>query len=178
MSVSAVQSDGTPVFELAFGFGFRLVVEASRGPSGVAVGAQAFSDGSAPDLQVEATRPLGNGSGAVCDNTLPDIGGVPAIDPPSFAETSAVADVLNDFGCRFENGNGEPIARQCPTSCVRVGNVDYDCVSTPSPEAQFCALISAALEFPPGDTLVTVRVRDQAGNLGAPQRMVVRIQAP
>jgi hypothetical protein len=30
--------------------------------------------------------------------------------------------------------------------------------------------------FPSGDTLVTVRVRDLAGNLGAPAQIIVRSQ--
>ena len=48
------------------------------------------------------TRPLGDGSVAVCDARRPTIGGVPGIDPPSFADTPKVSAAINDLSCRFE----------------------------------------------------------------------------
>ena len=44
-----------------------------------------------------------------------------------------------------------------------------------SPRGESGAPVSMPLSFPSGDTLVTARVRDQAGNLGAPARLLVRI---
>ena len=42
--------------------------------------------------------------------------------------------------------------------------------------AQFCAPVAVPLTFPDGDTLLTARVRDQAGALGEPARVIVRIR--
>lgn len=36
-------------------------------------------------------------------------------------------------------------------------------------------VVDAARAFPVGDTVVAARVRDRAGNLGPPQRIVVRV---
>ena len=169
-------ADETPIYQRPFGFGFRLVVEARRGTVGVPPGDDTFADGGTPDLQVQVTRPLGNGSTAVCDVIAPDFGGVPAIDPPRFDTSPAVLDALNDLGCRFVDGTGLPMARTCALSCVKNTNSDYACIHPLDTEAQFCALIDAPLEFPAGDTLVTVRVLDEAGNLGAPARLILRVQ--
>ena len=62
-----------------FGYGFSIIVEAKPGASGVRVGNSAFTDGGAPDLQIQVTRPLGDASLLVCDDAPPIIGGVPAI---------------------------------------------------------------------------------------------------
>ncbi|MDX2169013.1 MAG: dockerin type I repeat-containing protein [Deltaproteobacteria bacterium] len=172
--------DGVPIYQRAFGFGFRLVVEAAPGASGFSVGTDSFADGDAPALQVQATRPLGNGSTDVCDVAPPLVGGVPGIDPPRFDDSAAVVDALNDLGCRFVDGTGQPQARNCAASCAKDANGDYACVDTAT-EAQFCVLVDTLLEFPPGDTLVTVRVRDKgrgtvAPNLGPPSRLIVRVQ--
>jgi hypothetical protein len=116
----------------------------------------------------------------VCDIVTPPFGGVPGIDPPRFDDSAAVVDALNDFGCRFVDGTGNPFARGCATSCVRNTNGDYACVDG-NTAAQFCVLVDTPLQFPPGDTLVTVRVRDQLPNgqpvnLGAPRQLIMRVQ--
>jgi hypothetical protein len=172
--------NGVPIYQRTFGFGFRLVVEAARGTSQLAVGSNSFSDVGAPALQVQATRALGNGSATVCDIEPPLVGGVPAIDPPRFDDSAAVVDALNDLGCRFVDGAGETKSRNCASSCVKDVDGDYACVDVAT-EAQFCMLVDTLSEFPPGDTLVTVRVRDvarngQPANLGAPQQLIVRVQ--
>jgi hypothetical protein len=45
----------------------------------------------------------------------------------------------------------------------------------PASEAQFCIPISVAQKFPVGDTIVAVRLRDNAGNLGEAKEIVVRV---
>ncbi len=170
-----VDGNGTPIYQRNFGFGFRLVVEAASGTNNISVGRDAFNDGVRPALQVQVTRALGNGSPTVCDAEAPNFGGVPAIDPPLFDDSAAVVDALNDLGCRFIDGVGQPQARGCMTSCIRDSNGDYACHELDT-DAQFCALVDAPLEFPLGDTLVSVRVRDVAGNLGAPKRLILRVQ--
>jgi hypothetical protein len=168
--------NGIPVYSPAFGFAFSIVVEAKPGPSRGRVGLSTFGDGSSPDLQIQVTRPLGDGSSLVCDDAPPLLGGVPAINPPSFDDTPANADRLNDLGCRFIDGGGNKIGRTCGdnTACVLGDDGIFGCV-TQEATVQYCGFIGQALTFPPGDTLVTVRVRDAQGNLGAPRQLVIRV---
>lgn len=168
---------GIPVYRPSFGFAFSLVVEAKPGPSRVRVGSATFVDGSAPDLQIQVTRPLGDGSGLVCDDAPPQLGGVPAINPPSFDDTTANSDRFNDLGCRFIDGSGEKVGRQCGDSTACVLGVDgiFGCASGDA-TIQFCGFIGQALTFPPGDTLVTVRLRDAQGNVGLPRQLLVRVR--
>jgi hypothetical protein len=193
---AAMTSDGAPIFVSSTGFGFSLVVEGKAGPSGSLVGLSAYAPvvcsdtepGAAPvagaaaqgpepvlpDLQVQVTRPLGNGSTAVCDASGSNPGGVPAIDPPSFLETPETIGALNDLGCRFVNGDGLPCSRPARYGCVlfTTGELGY---ARSDSTAQFCGFMNTTLQFPPGDTLVTARLRDRAGNVGAPARLVVRV---
>ena len=148
---------------------FFLVVEAKNGPSTLDVATSVFnwdvSDPTVrPDLQIEPARSLGNGSIAVCDQT----GGVPAIAPPSFALTQQVANVLNDFGCRFvaHSSTGE--------ACTGDGGTSFFFVDSSS-KVQFCGLMGSQLAFPPGDTLITVQVLDIAGQPGYVKSIVIRV---
>jgi hypothetical protein len=174
---NGVDESGRPVFDRPFGSGFSLVVEAKRGASAERVGLTSFSESGCPDLQIQVSRPLGDGSAAVCDTVTPNDGGVPAIDPPDLADDEAVCSVLNDLGCRFLDGSGDPEGRQCSEGCVLFPTGDLGCVS-PLTEAQFCALVAKSAEFATGKTLVTARVRDVEGNLGPPAQIVIRIAIP
>ena len=126
-----------------------------------------------PDLQVQATRPLGNGSAAVCDGAAPIFGGVPAIDPPRLEDPDAIADALNDFGCRFIDGAGAARRATCGSASAAYASRPASSAARPATrtELQFCAPVPMPLAFASGDTLVTARVRDQAGNLGAPAQL-------
>jgi hypothetical protein len=180
---SGTTATGVPVFDRQFGSSFSLVVEGKPGPSGLALGRSAYQSDltSFPDLMVEVSRPLGNGSLAVCDvpgtpgpGTQP-AGGVPAVDPPSFAPTQANIDAVNDLACRFINGGGAPIGRGPNESCVKVGQTaDYVFVDSTS-TIQFCGFITGVTPFPTGDTTVTVRLRDIAGNSGPAAQLVVHV---
>lgn len=179
---------GIPIYTRPTGTNFSLVVEGKPGPSGAVVGCSAFRSGLAvtcptfqddadsfPDLQIEVTRPLGDGSPAVCDSSGSTAGGVPAIDPPSFASTATNIAAVNDLGCRFVDGSGNPIRRKPIEACVKVPpDQEYGFVSADS-TAEFCGFIGKTLTFPAGDTLVTVRLLDVAGNAGAPAQLIVRI---
>ncbi len=167
---------GVPIYERPFGFSFSLVIEAARRPGGPAVGKESFREGAPPDLQVQSTRPLGNGSTAVCDVTEMSFGGVPGIDPPRLEEPEELADALNDFGCRFIDGVGQPLARICGLGCVKFESGESGCVTGNEPEVQFCAPVAVPLTFPDGDTLITARVRDKAGALGEPAQLIVRVR--
>jgi len=179
VNASGSTPSGVPIYERPFGSGFRIVVEGHSGPSGFSPGNTAFQFGSAgfPDLQVLSSRPLGNGSAAVCDRIAPEAGGVPAIDPPNFTNTGTVIAAVNDLGCRFLDGGGNPFGRiGSDNSCVQFppnsGTFRY--VSTNS-TIQFCGLVDSAFAFAPGDTMLTVRLRDILGNAGPPSQIVVRI---
>lgn len=164
--------NGIPVFENFAGSGFILVVEAKPGLGNAEVGrrinAYREDDPNArPDLEVQVNRDLGDGSPAVCDRSRPNIGGVPGIDPPNFADTPKVADALNDFGCRFE------IFLESTSSCLVGKTGDFSFVK-PDTTTQFCAQIARAWNFPVGDTLVSARLRDVNGNPGPVEKFWLR----
>jgi len=200
MPSTGTTPDGWPIYARQTGTSFSIVVEGKPGPSGASVGPAAYAaaqcptpaaafavrdDQSAaqstltafPDLQIEVSQPLGNGSSAVCDNSPPTEGGVPAINPPSFAPTQTDINTINDLGCRFVNGSGMPCARGTTESCVLLPTGNFSFVD-PSSSVQFCGLMSSILQFPAGDTVVTARLRDLHGNTGPAAQLVVRILTP
>lgn len=167
--------DGVSIYSRPASVGFSLVIEGRPGLSGAAVAPFAFDSTvtSFPDLQIEVSRPLGNGSPAVCDMTAPMLGGVPAVNPPNFDATSTNVNTINDLACRFLDGGGSPLGRGKNESCVVFGSGDYHFVQTNS-TLQFCGFIDRPLQFPPGDTLVTARLRDVLGNVGPQAQIVIR----
>lgn len=177
-----VSGDGVPIFERFFGSGFSIVVESRRGGSLANVGRSTFDWSPVdptllPDFQALASRPLGNGSGAVCDDAQPEPGGVPATDPPVFATTQAVANAINDFSCRFKDGLGLRRGRDALNACTTTGDGTFAFVNSTS-TTQFCGLINDPLTFLLGDTRITVRVRDEDGNISASQQIIIRITPP
>lgn len=165
----SVDKKGIPTYISAVGSGFMLVVEAEPGASGLEPARRVFAyvpgdPKSRPDLEIEANRDMGDGSPAVCDRSRPKIGGIPGINPPSFAETQRVSDAINDFACRFE------IFVQSDASCTQDKNGEYSFINKDS-TTQFCMIVARAWAFPPGETLLSVRVRDNAGNPGPVKRM-------
>lgn len=170
-------SGNIPIYTPIFGFGFSLVVEGKPGPSRQRVATSTLIEGGAPDLQIQVTRPLGDGSQFVCDDTPPLLGGVPATNPPDFSDSSPINDRMNDLACRFIDGAGNKVARSCSDSTACVLGIDgqYGCINGET-TAQFCGFMGQITAFPPGDTLVTVRLRDfPAGNFGAPRQLIIRI---
>lgn len=166
---SDMTSDQIPIYQQPFGFGFKLVVEAHGRP-----GSSTFTTSGTPDLQIQSTRDLGNGSAAVCDVEPPNFGGVPGIDPPRLEDPGAIADALNDFGCRFIDGTGAPEGRSCAEACVKYDDGEFHCVNGDT-DMQYCAAVTMPMRFPDGDTLVTVRVRNVQDQLGPPAQLIVRV---
>jgi len=181
---------GIPIYLRTFGSGFSLVVEGRKG-GGQDVGVSTFNydpnDPTArPDLQVVVSRPLGtNPTAAVCDNMPPMVGGVPAVNPPDFSVTQQISDALNDLGCRFLDGAGQPLGRIASGDACTVstdGTFHFVCNQATSPGCtkqstiQFCASIARPYGFPVGDTIVTVMLRDKADNLSMPAQMIIRVQ--
>lgn len=173
---------GVPIYERFFGSGFSLVIEARRGGSNANLGPSTFNwspldPAVLPDLQIVVSRPLGNGSAAVCDDAPPQLGGVPAVDPPQFGGTQAVANAINDLSCRFKDGLGLRRGRESIDACTQSADGVFRFVE-PTSSFQYCGLINEPLSFPPGDTVVTAVVRDVAGNVSSPRRIVVRVTLP
>ncbi len=177
---TALDEEGRPILDRLDGAGLVLVIEARGGADGLPVGANAFNaQGGSPDLQVLVSRPLGDGSAAVCDKTRPDIGGVPGTDPPAFSDSPAVIDAINDLGCRVSDGAGEPIGIPFSADACTVPNpTSEECAFVdPQSTIQFCLPIAAAWSFQNGETIVSARVRDTAGVVSAAREIDVRIGA-
>jgi hypothetical protein len=171
-------SEGWPIYERPFGYLFSIVVEARPGPSLRPVGSNAFrhdpfDPSLRPDLEIIVSRQLGDGSLAVCDDMLPFIGGVPAAT--SFQTSQPISNAINDFACRFVNGDGVPGGRgSSGLACTQFEDGEYHFVVGIS-RMQFCAVIAEPFGFPVGDTVVTARVRDITGVPRAPASMVIRV---
>ena len=189
LAATPTVENGIPVYQLQFGRSFHIIVEAGAGESGINPGSDTFRSGGPPSFQIQATRPLGNGSSAVCDADLPGAGGVPGIDPPSFAATPMIEDALNDLGCRFLDGSADqqPAGRGCndAQACLRFEDGTFGCAS-PQATLQYCSrIISSFEEFPIGDTLLSARVMECRGcPIGRPElpgpvaQIIVRVLPP
>ncbi len=150
-----------------------LIVEGRVGQSLRGIGGSAFASGSAPDFQAIVSRPLGNGNPAICDQNAMPPGGIAATRPFAFFDDRASIDRINDLGCRFDNGQGDPVGRRdALNSCVRASFSFVD----PTTDIQFCADFAVAERFPVGDTVLSARMRDLSGVLGAPREIVVRVE--
>jgi hypothetical protein len=174
-AIEPVNHDGgIPTYRNFVGSGFQVVVEGKPGKSGADVGRRVFAHSATdpkmrPDLEIEFDRPLGDGSEVICDRMRPKIGGIPALNPANFAETQKVSDTLNDAGCRFE------VFLESESSCTLGKNEDWQFVD-PQTKTQFCMTVAKAWNFPLGDTIVSVRLRDTAGNPGPVKK--IRINRP
>jgi hypothetical protein len=179
---SGVLPDGTEVFERPSGKGFSIVVEARPGGANTPVGMTTFRWDPArpdilPDLAIVASRSLGNGSPAVCDETPPALGGVPAwnglLDLPGSQE---LADIINDLSCRFKDGSGQPRGRNANEACILFPDGQYRFAGVGT-TVQFCGFVDEPIALQPGaETRFTVRVRDEAGRWSAPRSLIVRIR--
>ena len=177
-----VEHDGLRVYSPSARF--LLVVEGKPGPSGADVGVCAYEpacgdpddpDGF-PDLQIEVSNPLGNGSSAICDTSDPNPGGVPGIWPVDYEPTPMNIGIVNDLACRFVDGTGSPIGRPSTYACVFPDPLtqEYGYVDSNS-KIQFCGVITSIEQFPVADTVVTARLRDVDGNVGAPAQIIIHV---
>ncbi|GBD27385.1 hypothetical protein HRbin30_02732 [bacterium HR30] len=164
---------GRAIFSRTEEAGFILFVEGRPGRSQLPVSTVVFNPKrgdplAQPDLQIQVNRALGDGSEVVCDATYPRVGGVPGTLLGMFDPIQSVTDALNDLGCRFR------VFPEPDFACTQDRGANF-VYRNPSSTVQFCALINDALTFPPGDTIVTVRLRDIGGNVGEPAQVVVRV---
>jgi len=173
---------GLQVFDRPFGCGFIIVVEGQPAtPQSPAVGTSLqpplpppTPQTTRPDLQIEASRNLGNGSLTVCDRGPASSGGggIPGIDPANFGAGQDITDALWDFSCRFDLG----------TPCTLGSNGDSaflapECNLPANQCRQFCRLVPGTEGFPAGDTILTAQLRDVAKNIGPATQIVVRVAA-
>lgn len=183
----AFDAQGRRIFSVnSSGSQFVIVVEAAPGLSGALPGKSLtpVPPTNRSDLQIESDHNLGdNPTTAVCDKgpASQNGGGVPGINPPDFSEDNqTVSDTLNDLACRFgvfnvgtgSNGTGP---------CTKVDATQDPALVTrnaPLSTVQFCDQVSTTTAFPPGDSVLTVKVRDQNGNLGRPTQIVIRVATP
>ena len=171
---ASVDKRGIPTYLSSAGSGFILVVEGKPGPSGLNPGLSVFSyvpndPRQRPDLQIESDRNMGDGSRTVCDKRLPNIGGIPGIRRPDFAETKFISDALNDFACRFETFT------QSDSACTMMPSGDFSFIAKDT-TMQYCMVVARAWAFPVGNTTLTVRLLDTDGNPGPIKQ--VRIHRP
>jgi len=166
-------AQGYPIYVNPVGSGFMIVVEGKPGISNLETGKSIFryeaDDPTArPDIEIQVTRPLGDGSTEVCDARKPRIGGIPAINPPSFAETPQISAAINDFSCRFET------FIESNASCTVDGSGDFSFLKPKDSKVQYCMVVARSWAFQDGDTLVSVRLRDIEGNPGPVEHFVLR----
>jgi hypothetical protein len=132
----------------------------------------AFPDGR-PDLQIEASRPLGNGDSTVVDCTSsPNLDGIAPVEPPNFGPGDSITNALQDFSCRF---NPNSISNSCLLGSdgnATLGN------GSAGPTVQFCDNVAYRQKFQTGvNTVLTVRLRDSSLNLGPPEQIVISVAA-
>lgn len=165
---------GRPIFSRVGGNDFILYVEGRPGVSRLPVAINLLSTQlnnpvGQPDLQLVSSNPFGNGSPEVCDKSFPNVGGVPAVDPPDFSFVQSVSNALNDISCRFKLYNEADFA------CTQDSSGAFVFANGGS-TVQFCMLVNDALTLPTGDTVLTVRLRDTAGRAGPSSQIVVRVR--
>jgi hypothetical protein len=168
--------DGMDIYENSIGSGFILVIEGKPGISNLETGRRVTAydkddHRSRPDLEIQVDKQLGDGSKVVCDKRRPDIGGVPAINPASFADSREVADALNDLSCRCE------VFIESASACTTTKSGDFSFLNKES-KVQFCMIVAKAWNFQLGDTVISVRLRDKEGSPGPVKKMVLRRAEP
>lgn len=169
-------SENRRVFRRLPDTSFLIVVEAKPGP-GRSVRKIVLPPDPAtrPDLQIETSRSIGSGDlvPVDCRSGLdPGMwGGVPALPVPDFGGGQEITDLLTDFACRFTAPTSD-----APCTLDSTGQVSrLNPNPTDTSVQQFCGPVSLTESFPLGDTVLTVRVRDSALDLGDPAQIVVRI---
>jgi hypothetical protein len=131
-----------------------------------------------PDVWIEANNNMGNGSSTVCDGGAPPPtgGGIPGINPirffdPTPAVNLMITHALQDFACRFTIVNNPP---QITNPCTRTGTGSPAQVNSLS-QMQVCDQVAQIEAFPTGDTVLTLRLQDNAGLLGPTAQIIIRV---
>jgi len=165
---------GRPIYPRVGGDDFIIYVEGRPGVSRLPVGTNLLSSQrdnpvGQPDLQLVSSNDFGNGSPTVCDKSYPMLGGVPRVEPPDFSFVQSVSDALNDMSCRFR------AFIEADFACTQDNSGAYRFANGGS-TVQFCTLVNDSLTLPLGDTVLSVRLRDTAGQAGPTEQIVVRVR--
>ena len=178
----ALDGQGRRIFTVNSGSQFVIVAEVAPGLSGANPGKSLtpVPPSNRADLQIESSQNMGsNPTTKVCDTgpASQGGGGIPGINPPSFAEDNQmITDALNDFACRFQVFNTNQVG-----PCTKINATQDPALITPNAPlttVQFCDLVSTVAAFPPGDTIVSVKARDENGSLGPTKQIVIRVPTP
>ena len=157
--------------------GFQIFLEAQPGMSRQPAGTITFNSNPGnpsvlPQFQILLSRSIGNGSARVCDNgpDIDNLGGVPAVVPPSFGGTQQASNAINDLSCRFD-------ARTAAFACTRDPFTQMEGFTVAGSTIQYCTRsgVGTELAFPLGDTILTARVLDIANQPGPPASIVIRV---
>ncbi len=154
----------------------ETVIEARRGTSGQPVGAVLLppTPTDRPSVWIESDRDLGCNPTAAVECRVPgSIGGVPGINPPSFAPGQTITDALTDYACRFE-----PPFFSSQGSCTYIDPTGMSSFVNPNTQVQFCTAATLGIAFPLGDSHLSVQLLDSVGNPGPTAQMVVRVVTP
>jgi hypothetical protein len=170
-------AEGIPIYTRPTRSGFKLVIEARPGASNRQPSTFGTMDAPAspPDraaVQIQANRPLGDGSPAVCDRGPdPPIGGVPAVNPVDFGPSEAVSAAIDDLACRLDVHNTSSTA--CTLNQLGVFSFVADDTTI-----QFCTAPALGMELAlqPGETMFTAQLVDTGGNIG--NRLSIIISVP
>lgn len=100
-------------------------------------------------------------------------GGIQGISPPDFGPTVDITNALWNFSCRFQ-------AFSTGDTCLldAYGNQNAWANPTVTPSVQFCDIVTVTKAFPPGDSILTVQLRDTSQNLGPTAQIVIRVPTP
>ncbi|GIW39560.1 MAG: hypothetical protein KatS3mg076_0137 [Candidatus Binatia bacterium] len=113
---------------------------------------------------------MGDGNPTIfCD--FPDLsvaGGIKGIPTPSYGPEQEVTNVLRDHACRFD------VKFSSGDACTKKPLNGDPGFLGPGTIRQYCHQIPAAAAFPPGDTILTVRVTDDQGTPGPTVQIKVR----
>jgi hypothetical protein len=172
---NAMDTLGRPIFERLLGHGMIIVLEGRAGADGRQPGLGTVGE-PLPDMQMLASRTLGDGAPQVCDILPPMIGGVPGVANLDFADSASVRNAVNDLGCRFDNGQGLHEGRgDSLDACTRSNDGFGFAFTDPRTDTQYCAVVDRAWAFPAGDTVIAARLRDDGDALGARREIVLRV---
>ena len=156
---------------------FGIVVEGAPGTDGLQAGKSTVPNGSdnRPDIQIQGTRNMGNGSTTVCDTGPVSAGGggIPGISPTSYADDPMITDALTDLACRFEAFTAAP-----ESACTFTDASGVPKPITGNATVQFCDFVATTAALPPGESILTVKLRDSGGNTGPTAQIVVRVATP
>lgn len=159
---------------------FLIVIEAALGDKqatpGINLGPVPPSN--RPDLQIESTQSMGpNPLNTQCASGPASSGGggILGINPPDFGpdmgSVPTITNALTNFACRFQVFSP---SQPCTYT---------DASGMPKPVkgsavVQFCDAVTSTAAFRPGDSLVTVQLRDTSGNIGPTAQIIVRVATP